>query len=88
VSSAHELARVLRNNLQPNGFTDTPWQWGVVQAINSSPNSVDLYLDGATTVTPNIRYLASYSPTVGDVVLVGRHITQAGQDRFVLGKLA
>lgn len=86
--ATHRLARSLRMELQPDPFAQTPWQWGQVEAVHTSPNTVDLYLDGASSLTPGVRYLASYSPTVGDVVLVGRHITGAGQDRFVFGKLA
>lgn len=84
----HALARGMVRNLTPDGFSETPYQWGVVEAVHTSPNTVDCYLDGATTLTTGIRYLASYTPTVGDTVVLCRHITQAGQDRWVLGKLA
>lgn len=82
------LAKVLRDELTPNGFSETPYQWGTVHAVHSSPNTVDVYLDGSTTLTTGVRYLKSYTPTVGDTVVVCRHITQAGQDRWVMGVLA
>lgn len=82
---SHQVARALRRELVPDPFTLGPWQWGVVEAVNTSPvASVNLYLDGSTTVTPNVRYLSSYTPTAGDTVFVARY----GSDRIVLGKLA
>lgn len=74
----------MRRELTGRQFVNAPWQWGVVDAVHTSPNTVDLHLDGSTTVTPGIRYVKSYTPTVGDTVLVGRY----GSDRFVLGVLA
>lgn len=66
-------------------FVTQPYQWGVVHAVHTAPNTVDVYLDGHTTVaTLGIRYLSTYTPTVGDTVLLGR----MGSDRWVFGKLA
>ena len=84
MTSARNVAHSLRRELLGDDFTTSPWQWGKVSATHTSPNTVDLYLDGSSTLTAGVRYLASYTPAVNDVVLVGRY----GADRFVLGKLA
>lgn len=84
MTSARHVAHALRRELNGRQFVNAPWQWGVVHAAHTSPNTVDLYLDGATTLTPGVRYVKSYAPTVGDTVLVGRY----GSDRFVVGVLA
>lgn len=60
---------------------------GISQASGATVsvlNTLDLYLDGATALTYGVRYLKSYTPTVNDVVVVGRY----GSDRFVLDTLA
>ena len=84
MTSARNVAHSLRRELLGNDFANSPWQWGKVSATHTVPNTVDLYLDGSTTLTTGVRYLASYAPAVNDIVLVGRY----GADRFVLGKLA
>lgn len=59
-----------------------------------SANTLDVYLDGTQTyaqnvyLTPGVRYLDSYSPTAGDVVLVLRGEGPSTSDRVVVGKLA
>jgi hypothetical protein len=91
IAQAH--ARVSRN---PQGyFTATEFQWGVVDSVNAGPPpTVSVYLDGTQTLndtnylTPNIRYLADYYPTVGDVVIVRRGVGLSLTDRVVMGKLA
>lgn len=80
----HYFAHQIRKELTPDAFTEGPFQWGVVHKVNANPNTVDLLLDGASTVTPGVRYLGSYTPTVGDVVYVSR----MGSDRVVHHKLA
>jgi hypothetical protein len=62
--------------------------------------TVDLYLNASQNnvlpsgqpnpafLTPGVRYLSTYSPTVGDSVVVLRGIGGMASDRFVLGKLA
>lgn len=84
MTSPLHLARAIHKELRGNGFVDAPYQWGVVNAIHTGPNTVDLYLDGSSTLTPSVRYLASYYPTVGDVVKVDRFRS----DRVVVGTLA
>jgi len=83
-SPRHRLAVQINRKNFGNPFVEYPFQWGQVEAIHTSPNTVDLYLDGASTLTTGVRYLASYSPTVGDIVVVCRY----GTDRWVMGKLA
>lgn len=80
----HHIAHQIRRELTPDPFTQGPFQWGVVHAVHTGPNTVDLLLDGGATVTPGVRYLASYTPAAGDVVLVSR----MGSDRVVHHKLA
>ena len=59
-------------------------QHAVVTANSFSPNVVSIRLMGATNVLTGIKYLSSYSPTVGDTIIcmINRN------DIFVLGKLA
>lgn len=65
-----------------------PFQWGTVSAVHTGPpKTVDVMLDGATNATLALRYLASYTPTVNDYVLVLRS-TGGLSDRVVAGKLA
>jgi hypothetical protein len=59
-------------------------RWGQVTATATAPNSLSVKLDGSSTATPGLRYLASYTPTVGDTVVA----VQNGPDVLVLGKLA
>lgn len=58
--------------------------WGKVVALTTVPNALTVKLSGAPTNAIGVRYLASYTPTVGDVVVVD----QLGTDLLVLGKLA
>ena len=88
------LSRALRKELVPPQFTHGPYQWGVVENINTGPPSVDLYLDGTQTLsdtaylTKGVRYLSDYRPTVGDVVLVARGTGGLKTDRVVIQRLA
>lgn len=83
---AHQVVHAVREQAarSPAGFTTYPIQYGTITAVHTSPNTVDVKLDGASTATLGLRYLAGYSPTVGDGVVVMRYAS----DRFVLGKLA
>lgn len=53
--------------------------------------TADLYLDGTQTLsdttylTPGIRWLQSYTPTVNDVVMVARGTGGLQSDRLILG---
>lgn len=99
-STAHQ-ARIITQKMtryqrNPRGNYDpSPYQWGYVHSINTGPPpSVNLYLDGTQTLsdtsylTNNVRYNASYTPTVGDVVLVARGTGKSSSDRTVILKLA
>jgi hypothetical protein len=58
---------------------------GVIIATHTGPARVDIQEGGDTSVTiPDVRYLASYTPTVGDNVW----ILVRDDDRLVLGKEA
>jgi hypothetical protein len=65
----------------PNNVT---MLWAVVAAVHTSPHTVDLNIFGSSVTVTGVRYDATYSPTVGDVVY-GRII---GTDLLVEGKLA
>lgn len=73
------LAKVLAKELAtPTGAI---LEWGVVHTLHTSPNSLDLYVNGSSSLTLTVRYLKSYTPTAGDVVVILR----VGPDRIVLG---
>lgn len=84
-----------RANNNPRGnYTPTEFQWGVIESINAGPPpTVNLYLDGSQTLndtaylTPNVAYLSTYVPVVGDTVLVHRGVGRSSSDRVVIGKL-
>lgn len=57
---------------------------GVVTATATVPNRVTLTIGGSTDTVTDVRYLASYSPTIADTVW----LLQNGTDLLVLGKLA
>lgn len=70
------------------GTIEHPAQWGTVSAVHTGPpKTVDVMLDGSTTATLALRYLAAYTPTVNDYVLVLRG-TGGVSDRVVVGTLA
>lgn len=89
-----QVAHGIRTAIMPPEALVAPFQWGYVNAVHTSPNTVDLYLDGTQTLndtaylTPGVRYVDTYSPTVGDVVVVLRNIGASATDRVVVGKLA
>lgn len=81
------VARSVAQVLTPPAIR-SPYQWGTVTAISSDgSNTISVELDGATTATTGVRYLATYNPAVGDVVFVSRG-TSGRTDRVVAGKLA
>lgn len=86
--SADELAKRLRTQTHHNWDIAGPFQWATVTAVHTSPNTVDVEMDGSNYTTPGLRYLASYSPTVNDVVMVARMQGASRTARVVLGKLA
>lgn len=90
------IVNTLRRALEPNPYVFSNYQFCKVKATH--PHSVDLIptgLTGMSTYTATthllkkVRYLASYTPTVGDIVVVGRG-GYGGQATalFVLGKFA
>lgn len=94
--SAHlTQTKVAKKQQRPLGnYTHAEHQWGVIDAIHvGPPSTVDVYLDGSqnTGDTNNLvlglSYLASYTPTVGDTVIIQRGIRRNRTSRVVLGKL-
>lgn len=57
--------------------------FGVVTAVTTGPSRISLKVSGSTTAITGIRYLASYSPSVSDVVVCLFN----DRDLIVLGKL-
>jgi hypothetical protein len=64
--------------------------WGVVRTLHTSPNSVDVSINGASSANAakNVAYLSSYAPTVNDTVAIIRTPTERGCDHLILGKRA
>lgn len=61
------------------------FRWAVVQSSSAGPPKIVTIEVGGNSSEPiDARYLASYTPTNGDTVL----LYQQGKDRVVLGKLA
>jgi hypothetical protein len=58
-------------------------RYGVVTARTASNTRISVQISGATTAVTGIRYLASYTPTVADVVVCLFN----DNDLIVLGKL-
>lgn len=73
-----DLAKALKAK-QPSTIT---FGSGEVAAVNTGPASVDVTFGGATI--PDLPYLDSYSPTVGDRVVIAR----MGVGWFVMGAFA
>lgn len=59
---------------------------GTVQSIQGSTCTVAF--DGDTTGVPGVRWLASYSPVVGDLVQVFTQPFHHGRDTWIIGILA
>lgn len=57
--------------------------FGVITARTSSNTRVSIRISGSTTAITDVRYLASYTPTVSDVVVCLFN----DRDLIVLGKL-
>lgn len=85
-----KAARDIRSELAPHWGRMGSFQWGTVNAVNLStaPPTVDVYLDGSTTLTTGFCFLSTYNPKVGDVVVVGRMQGPAQTARFVMPPLA
>ncbi len=77
------LVKAVRPRLIPRGgILPVARQWGVIVGV-STP-TVSLTLGGGNTVIDGISYVAHYSPTVGDIVMVD----VVGADLVVTGVLA
>lgn len=76
-----EIGNALKSIIAQN--TKLSFHQGVVTAIGTSPNSVTINLSGGTDTISGVRYLASYTPTVSDVVF----LIINNNDIVVLGKL-
>lgn len=87
-------ARSLRQNLRVDAGIEGPYQWGTIASITvGTPSTLGVYLDSASgsplaTISIGIPFLNTYSPTVGDVVLIARMGGSARTQRVVLGRLS
>ncbi len=62
-----EISQVLNKIISNNQKTFI--HFGVVTALTTSPSRISLKVSGATTAITGVRYLASYTPTVADIVV-------------------
>jgi hypothetical protein len=86
--SAIDIARGL-TQLRPDWNIDGPYQFGEIGAVGAhGANTVDVYLDGSTSLTTGLHYSADYGPQVNDPVMIGRMQGSSQSARFVLGPLA
>lgn len=74
----HSLAKIIDQNVR------FAVRFAEVTAHHNSPKTIDVKISGSSTVITKIRYLHSYSPQVGDIVVL---IVNKG-DIFALGDLA
>lgn len=77
-----QLARRLAPQL-PQGYV-TRHRGEITATSAGPPATVSVKIDGQTTALSGIRYLASYSPVVGDIV----EILIDDTDVLILGDLA
>lgn len=84
VGVVRDLAAQL--NQDPLPYTPPQIVKGVITAFASgaTPPTVSLTLSGDTAVTDGVRFLESYSPTIGDTVA----ICKTGPDIFIMGAYA
>lgn len=91
------MARILRSELHPHWGRMGSVQWGVVQAIHPpgtyngvayTYSSVDVTLDGSSTVTNNLAFMENYAPMVNDGVVILRMQGPAQTARIVLGSMS
>lgn len=85
----YDLARQIRRNLQPPPGVHGPWQFGEVATLDTTSGTVGVYLDNSpggdgAAITSGIPYLDSYSPYVGDPVLVARMVGAGRSQRVVI----
>lgn len=85
MTTTRRLARRLN---RPPAATRTaptgPWTVGTVTAVTLSTATITVQIQGDTTSIPGINYLDSYTPVVGDVVILHRH----GTHLWALGTIA
>lgn len=87
ISNPIRHARTLRAELSPHWGRAGTLQWGIVTAVHPTASpipTVDVKLDGSSTVTPGLTYLESYNPLVNDLVVIARMQGPAQTSRVVL----
>lgn len=85
--SAQELANLIFNQVQKSTekVSDRTFKRGVIVEVNANGTS-DVEVEGSPVATENILSLASYSPKVGDKVLL-LSIGNTGTNLLILGAL-
>lgn len=78
--------RKLHKKIQPDkNMPGLDLRQGTVIATHAGPPlSIDVSLGGSPVTIPNVRYLSSYTPTIGDTIWAFKK----GKDILVLGDLA
>lgn len=71
------LGTIVKNN------QDIFIRYGVVSAVTTGPSRISVRVSGSATAVTGVRYLASYTPLVNDVVVCLFN----DKDLIVLGKL-
>jgi len=77
-----EFADIIKKLVDQN--VRTAIHYGEVTATSNSPKSISVKISGSNTAVTNVRYLHSYAPQVGDIVV----IIVNKNDIFSLGDLA
>lgn len=83
-----ELAQIIQDMVgnATTEVSDRTFKRGVVTAVDSN-GYADVEVEGSATATQHLSSMASYSPTVGDKVLL-LSIGTSGMNLLLLGKLA
>jgi hypothetical protein len=78
-----DLAQLLTDRTV-EGPTAVGLRQGVITATHAGTATVSVRLGGSTVAVSGVRYLASYSPSVGHTVVCLR----SGPDLLVIGRVA
>ena len=85
----------IRKAVVPHPTVKAPWQWGVVDSFTTAPPlTCNIYINGTQNLnnpgflTKNVRYLESFVPYKGAVVLIGHGTGGLVSDRVIIGDLA
>jgi hypothetical protein len=89
-ATSSDLAAAIADTPSPpagasSGLVTVAMQWGAVVSIQAGPpQTLTLTLAGSPTPIPGVKYMANYSPNIGDTVI----IWSVGTDLVVAGGLS